>query len=218
MSLKVRILKKDDVSEALEFRAEMMHRSFGIDLEQDADSWDQDAYHIVASTKKKVVGYYRAIVNSDHGFYTESEFNLSGLGLERNDILEIGRAAVHPDHRNPAIIPMLWGKLFELANKLGKNCIIGAASLKPSETNIITARDHWRDTYKYLEGAHAIPLNPYVHESTSDGPIPKLLQVYERVGARVVSDPSWDPVFQTADVVTLIDLKEINQRWLERLL
>jgi hypothetical protein len=113
---------------------------------------------------------------------------------------------------------MLWGKLFELANKLGKNCIIGAASLKPSETNIITARDHWRDTYKYLEGAHAIPLNPYVHESTSDGPIPKLLQVYERVGARVVSDPSWDPVFQTADVVTLIDLKEINQRWLERLL
>ena len=219
MSLKIKILRyEDDIEPALKFRAKIMHRAFGIDPKQDGDQWDQGAYHVVATTSKKVVGYYRAIVDSEIGFYTGSEFNLAGLDLPFDQVLEIGRAAIHPEHRNPAMIPMLWGKIFDLARKLDRNWVMGAASLKPTETGVIAARDHWRKTYNYLEGSHAVPLNPYVDDDSTNGPIPKLLQVYERLGARVVSDPSWDPVFQTADVVTLIDLQEINNRWLERLL
>jgi len=219
MSLKIKILGyEDDIESALKFRAKMMQSAFGIDPEQDEDQWDQDAYHVIAVSDRKVVGYYRAIVNSDLGFYTESEFDLANLKLDHSKILEIGRAAVHPDYRNAAVIPMLWGNLFDLSKRLNCEYIMGATSLKPSETAVIAARDHWRETYRYLDGAHAVPLNPYLEEDTSTGAIPKLLQVYQKLGACVVSDPSWDPVFHTADVVTLIDLKAVNQRWLERLL
>jgi len=220
MAIKVKILKKKhDIETALVFRGRIMQSAFGIDPDQDSDKYDSVAYHVVARDHDRVIGYYRAIVNTDMGFYTESEFDIAGLNLDRTRVLEIGRAAVDPDFRNPAIIPMLWGKLFELAQQLDCKWIMGAASIRPSECNIYQARDYWQTKYHYRQDNHAVPLNPYQETSlTEELAIPKLLQVYERLGARVVSDPAWDPEFQTADVVTLLDLDEINQRWLERLI
>jgi putative hemolysin len=219
MTLKIQILThQDNVAPALEFRAKAMQNAFGINLTQDIDQWDNNAYHIVAVSDRKVVGYYRAIANSKIGFYTESEFELDNLHLAHNQILEIGRAAIHPDYRNPAILPMIWRECITLADSLDCRYIMGATSLKPLETDIIAARDHWRNTYGYLKSSHAVPLNPYAGESLIGGPIPKLLQVYQKLGAQVVSDPGWDPIFQTADVVTLLDIQAVNQRWLGRLL
>ena len=220
MATKVKILKKQqDIQDALKFRAEIMHKAFGIDPDQDHDDYDGIAYHIVARDRGRVVGYYRAITNNSLGFYTESEFDIAGLNLDRDRILEIGRAAVDPDFRNPAIIPMLWGKLFELAQRLDCKWVMGAASTRPGECDIYQAQAYWQTKYHYQRDDHAVPLNPYRETSlTEELAIPKLLQVYERLGARVVSDPAWDPEFQTADVVTLLDLDEINQRWLERLI
>jgi putative hemolysin len=220
MAIRVKILKKNrDIQTALEFRASIMSRAFGIDPKLDSDQWDESAYHIVARDHDRVVGYYRAIVDNPLGFYTESEFDISGLNLERNRILEIGRAAVDPEFRNPAIVPLLWGRVIELAQNLDCQWVMGAASIRPAECNIYMARDHWQNCYHYNQHEHAVPLNPYQETSiTTELSIPKLLQVYERLGARVVSDPGWDPVFQTADVVTLLDLEQINQRWLDRLI
>jgi putative hemolysin len=220
MAIKVKILKKQqDIQDALRFRAGIMHKAFGIDPDLDHDEYDRVAYHIVARDHDQVVGYYRAIANTSQGFYTESEFDIAGLNLDRNRILEIGRAAVDPDFRSPAIIPMLWGRVIELAQQLDCKWIMGAASIKPSECDIYQAQAYWQTKYQYRQDDHAVPLNPYTETSvTTELAIPKLLQVYERVGARVVSDPAWDPEFQTADVVTLLDLDEINQRWLERLI
>jgi putative hemolysin len=215
----VEILKyyTDNISKVLEFRAQIMHDAFGIDPSQDFDQWDMDAYHVVARIGDNIVGYYRGIVNSALGFYTESEFDISPLDIDRDSILEIGRAAVDPNFRNPVIIPMLWSELISLAGSLGKNYIMGAASLKAVDTDIYSVRDVWREKYQYLTGRHALPKMPYNQPTISDGSAPKLLQVYERLGAQVVSDPSWDPVFNTADVVTILDLDKINQRWLEKL-
>ena len=220
MATRVKILKKrKDIQVALEFRANIMSKAFGIDPKDDSDRWDELAYHVVAYDHDRVVGYYRAIVDNPLGFYTESEFDIAGLNLDRSRILEIGRAAVDPDFRNPAIIPMLWGRLFELAQRLDCQWVMGVASIRPAECNVHLARDHWQNCYHYIRDDHAVPLNPYRETSvTAELTIPKLLQVYERLGARIVSDPGWDPVFQTADVVTLLDLAQINQRWLERLI
>ena len=220
MAIKVKILKKNqDIQDALEFRGRIMHSAFGIDSALDQDQYDHMAYHIVARDHDRVVGYYRAIVDGPLGFYTESEFDISGLNLPRDQVLEIGRAAVDPEFRNPAIIPMLWGRVIELAQQLDCKWIMGAASIRPVECNVYLAREHWQTKYHYMRNDHAVPLHPYCETSvTTELDIPKLLQVYERLGARVVSDPAWDPEFQTADVVTLLDLDEINQRWLERLI
>jgi hypothetical protein len=189
------------------------------DILSDQDEWDTDAYHIIAKDQDKIVGYYRAMVDSSLGFYVESEFDLTNLKLDRNCCLEIGRAAVETD--NPGMnspVPHLWIAISELCSQLHMTDILGAASLKPQECDILYCRDFWRKKYNYLEKNHAIPLNLYekTQENSQKTP-PKLIQVYERIGAEIVSDPSWDPNFGTADVLTVLKLSNINTRWLARL-
>ena len=220
MSIQLHILKPtDDITAALAFRAKIMSAAFGITAEQDHDPWDQYAYHVTAVSAGEIVGYYRTITDNPRGFYTESEFDITGLALPRDQILEIGRAAVDPGHRHAGTIPTLWGGILELAAEINRRYVIGTASIKPAETNIIQARDRWRERYQYLSGAHARPLIPVPDDLIMGAnPVPKLIQVYERLGARIVSDPSWDPVFRTADVVTVLDVEDANQRWLDKLI
>jgi putative hemolysin len=83
---------------------------------------------------------------------------------------------------------------------------------------VIAARNHWRQQYGYVGGAHATPKNPYASDVADGGPVPKLIKIYEKMGAVIASDPSWDPVFGTADVITLLALEGIDQRWVDKLL
>jgi hypothetical protein len=218
MPLKIKVLThSDNLTAALEFRASIMHQAFGVPLEQDPDLWDQEAYHIVATSDEKVVGYYRVMSKTDLGFNTETRFDLTNLRLKNSDVLEIGRAAVHHDYKNTPVIDMMWRRIINLANTSNCNCILGTPSLKPAEIDVTSARDYWRKTYQYLQGDHAVPLNPYTGDGPGTGPIPKLITVYEKLGVRIVSDPCWDPVFQTADVVAILNLKEMNSRWATKL-
>lgn len=213
----IEVLRQGDlVSKALDFRANIMHDTFGIDISQDKDMYDDNAYHIIAVESDTVVGYYRAIVDSSMGFYTESEFDLTALDLDRNKVLEIGRAAASGS--NPSVMLGLWKSILDLAKSLEKQYVLGAASIKPSETNVLMLRDKWRSTHGYLLGKHAIPKCPYIKDDIIDTiNYPKLIQIYEKIGAKIVSDPGYDPVFDTADVVTVLDLNHVNNRWIERL-
>jgi putative hemolysin len=38
------------------------------------------------------------------------------------------------------------------------------------------------------------------------------------MGAEIAGDPSVDPVFGTADFMTVLDVDRVNQRWLDRLI
>jgi putative hemolysin len=204
------------VERALVFRARIMHETFGVDPSQDMDSWDAVAHHIIAVEDDEIVGYYRAITDSELGFYSESEFDIAGLQLDRKQILEIGRAAAVQAH--PLVMLKLWKSVIDLAKTLQCKWIMGAASLIPSQTNIIAARDHWRRQYGYVHGAHARPKNPYSCDLITEGSVPKLIKIYEKMGAVIASDPSWDPVFGTADVITLLQLESVDQRWVDKLL
>lgn len=213
----IEILQQGDlVSKALDFRANIMHETFGIDVSQDKDIYDAHAYHIIAVESDNIAGYYRAIVDSNIGFYTESEFDLTSLSPDRSKILEIGRAAAFGN--NPAVMLGLWKSILDLAKSLDKKFVLGAASIKPTETNISMLRDKWRSTHGYLLGNHAVPKYPYTKDDIIDQiNYPKLIQIYEKIGAKIVSDPSYDFVFDTADVVTVLDLDHVNSRWIERL-
>jgi len=205
------------VSQALEFRQTIMKNTFGVTSDQ--DQWDADAYHIIVKDQDQIVGYYRAMLDSPIGFYVETEFDLTNLNLNREKVLEIGRAAVSTD--NPSMnspVPHLWIAINQLSSQLGTTRILGAASLKVDDCDILACRDHWQKKYNYLDKKHAVPLTPYttVQKHKEKHP-PKLIKVYEKIGAKIVSDPGWDPEFGTADVLTILKLKDIDTRWLIRL-
>ena len=43
--------------------------------------------------------------------------------------------------------------------------------------------------------------------------IPPLLTGYIKLGAKIIGKPAWDPEFQTADFLTLLDLNDLPDRY-----
>lgn len=215
--MRIEILDSNKMSKPLEFRHNIMKEAFGV--ENDFDKWDCVAKHLCCYKDEDIVGYYRIIEHTEMGFYTESEFNIDGLEIEKNKILEIGRACITPSAKNPSIITSMWAAIIDYAKKRDKQYIIGSASLQPYLHNVAKCRDAWRKKYNYLQGKHAVPIVPFNDKWSMDTEedTPHLIKVYEKVGAKIVSDPSYDAIFDTADVVTLLNIEEINQRWLTRL-
>jgi putative hemolysin len=54
-----------------------------------------------------------------------------------------------------------------------------------------------------------------LHELDQDAApsIPSLIKAYLRVGAYVCGEPAWDPDFNTADLLMLLPLSRMDQRY-----
>lgn len=204
------------LEQALEFRSRIMYETFGLDPSIDIDAWDSQAWHVVAVKNHQVIGYYRAMEGQSIGFCTEIEFDLSGLNIPRQDILEIGRACT--DQQHPTAILRLWKEIIALARRLGKRWIMGTASLKVSEFDVHHLNAMWTDKYRHIDIGRAAAKIPYKVPcvGTVQTP-PSLIQAYESIGAYVVSDLGWDPRFQTADVVTVLDINNITDKWSKKM-
>lgn len=204
------------VEPGMMFRSRAMLQAFGLQPKDDRDPWDQEAWHIVAVAQDCVAGYYRAMTNSDRGFCTEIEFDLGPLGIDPSDILEVGRACADPAH--PTALFGLWRAVIALAVQLDRRWIMGTASLAIKHYNINAISQQWRDRYGYLEQSHAVPRMtlPDCEQGSEKRP-PSLIRTYQNLGARVVSDPGWDPRFQTADVVTMLDTHNMVASWRRKL-
>jgi putative hemolysin len=49
-------------------------------------------------------------------------------------------------------------------------------------------------------------------------PVPPLLRVYLRMGAKVCSEAAWDPVFRTVDLLLVLPIAAIQRRYRSRFL
>jgi putative hemolysin len=92
----------------------------------DADSFDEHCDHLIVrdTVSLKVVGTYRllhpAAARAAGQYYSESEFDLSRLDHLRSNMIEAGRACIHPKYRGGAVLMMLWSGL--AANKRLRRC------------------------------------------------------------------------------------------------
>jgi len=62
-------------------------------------------------------------------YYAETEFDLTRLQLLRDDVCEVGRACIHPDYRNGAVIARLWQGIALLMLEYRYRFLIGCASM-----------------------------------------------------------------------------------------
>ena len=75
----------------------------------DQDQYDEHADHLLVIDKSidKVVGTYRmlkkSVANSNGGFYSEGEFDLTNLKRLPAEILEMGRSCVHKEDRKSVV-------------------------------------------------------------------------------------------------------------------
>jgi len=170
----------------------------------------------------RVVGTYRILTpekaREAGGYYSESEFDLSGLGSLRDQLVEVGRSCTHADHRNGAVIMLLWSGLAEFLRRGGYRYLLGCASVSLRDDGV-TAAEVWRNVSKHLQDPalpRVKPLHRYPVErlnSTLPARVPPLIKGYLKLGARVCGEPAWDPDFNAADFPVLLTMDGMDERY-----
>ncbi len=191
----------------------------------DADAYDAWCEHLMVREQAtgRIVGTYRLLtpVNAARlgGYYSESEFDLSGLGARRSLVIELGRSCIHPDYRNGAVIMLLWAGIAGVVKHLKLRYVIGCASVSLRDGGA-TAAHVWNEARGGMAKASDLPVlrphHPYpVNRLDADLPArtPPLIKGYIKAGARICGEPAWDPDFNTADFPVFLDVEDMDRRY-----
>jgi putative hemolysin len=193
----------------------------------DQDKFDAYCQHILVRDNQsdEVIASTRVLVDLDArragGFYSEGEFELDSVLTADGRTMEIGRTCVHPNYRRGAVISMLWSGLARLMNVSEFQRIIGCASI-PMQDGGAGAQA----TYAWLCRERLISTELKVHPrlplpaiDVAPAPLmPPLLKAYIRLGAMICGEPCWDPDFNTADMLVVLDTANLQRRYVRRYL
>ncbi|GGS62428.1 hypothetical protein GCM10010156_21670 [Planobispora rosea] len=109
----------------------------------DVDPLDAYCDHLLVRRDDtgEVVGTYRLLApgRSDR-LYADSEFDLGALAGIRPSLVEAGRACVHPDHRDGAVIGLMWAGIARYMVAGGHDWLAGCCSVPVSEAAGIADR------------------------------------------------------------------------------
>jgi putative hemolysin len=186
----------------------------------DADPFDAVCEHLLVEhvPTREVVGTYRlqtgASAANNLGYYCAQEFEFAPFEPLRSEIIELGRACVHRQHRNLVVLGMLWKGIADYASRQGGRYLVGCSSLT-SQDPAVGAAAYANLCRQHLAAgplrtrplaALACPLDQLAPEPVT---IPKLLRAYLSVGAQICGPPALDRQFKTIDFLTLLDLAAI---------
>jgi putative hemolysin len=195
----------------------------------DTDRHDEFAEHLVVRENRSgtVVGTYRMIspdaAAQAGGLYSAGLFDLSALAAIRARLLEIGRACVHCDHRNGAVINLLWRGIAAYAAQTGCSHVAGSPSI-PLTDGGSTAAGMWdelRRTRLAPPEFRVAPHNPWIADGVPRPArlaVPPVVRAYLRAGGLVCGPPAHNTAFPSADLFMLLDVSTMSQRYARRYL
>lgn len=210
------------------FAEEMGARLKGHD-ELDRDGFDVFCDHLLVRDVEsgKVVGTYRILdpymANEAGGYYSAGEFDLTRLLHLSPTMAEVGRSCVHQDYRNGATIALLWSGLAKYMQHHGYEYLIGCASISMADGGHMAA-----SLYSQLAQKHMAPVEYHVFprcplpigalQQDLKVACPPLIKGYLRAGAWICGEPHWDPDFNTADLLIMLPMSRLSQRYAEHFL
>ena len=206
----------------------------------DVDRFDEHCDHLLVreDNSGELVGCYRMLSPTGAiaagGLYTATEFDIRALDSLRPSLVEMGRAVVRNDHRNGAVVLLMWAGILAYLDRCGYDYVTGCVSVpvkgdagdgEPPGTQIRGVRD-------FVLRRHAAPPQYRVHPHRPvviDGRpldeipaparpvIPPLMRGYLRLGARICGEPAHDVDFGVGDFPALLDKRHADTRYLRRL-
>lgn len=213
-------------SQRLRYR--VFAEEMGAKLESGSEELDRDFYdpycqhllvrdgnngEVIASTRILTDDQARQIGS----FYSESEFDLSGLMPLPGRVMEIGRTCVDARYRNGGAISVLWSGLAQFMSIHRFDYLMGCASVGlgdgGAQINAIMRSiraDYMSQESRRVRPRLELPASPV---TAAQPCLPPLLKAYLRLGARVCGEPCWDPDFNVADVFVLLDLDDLSPRY-----
>jgi putative hemolysin len=198
-----------------------------------ADGYDKDRFddvcdHLIVQERSTgaIVGTYRIqmgdIAGDYFGYYSEQEFCFRPYDAMRSQIVELGRACIHRDHRSSEVLHLLWRGLARYSLLNGGRYMMGCCSLPSLDTDLAYAiydsLGPWMAEPALQTVATAPFRMPARNAEVPDARAPKLLRAYLTIGAKICSEPAIDREFKTIDFLTILDLQTLHPRVAARFL
>ena len=229
------------VDDAQRLRHDVFTSEPGFDLVGGADGRDSDRFdeycdHLLVREDHsgELVGCYRMLpppgAIAAGGLYSATEFDVAELDSLRPSLVEMGRAVVREDHRNGGVVLLMWAGILAYLDRSGYDYVTGCVSVPVQGTPEETPGSHIRAVRDFVRTRHASPFTVRPHrpvvlngkglddiEPPARTTLPPLMRGYLRLGAEVCGDPAHDPDFGVGDFPALLDKRNADVRYLQRL-
>lgn len=217
----------DEVRAAQALRFEVFNLELQEGLDQsyatgrDEDPFDAVCDHLIVEhlPSANIVGTYRLQTGrnaaANLGYYCAQEFEFQVFEPWRAELVELGRACVHPQHRNLVVLGLLWKGIADYARGQGARYLFGCSSIT-SQDPAVGASAYADLCRKHLAPPHwrtsPLPACDCSLSQLAAEPvkIPKLLRAYLTLGAKICGPPALDRQFKTIDFLTLLDLNSMH--------
>ena len=186
----------------------------------DEDPYDAVCDHLLVEhlPSRRIVGTYRLQTGVNAaaklGYYSAQEFDFTPYEPSRAQIIELGRACAHIQHRNLVVLGLLWKGIADYAQQRGARYLLGCSSIT-SQDPAVGASAYSELCRKNLAPPawRTRPLPEYDcplhHLAEEPVKIPKLLRAYLSVSAKICGPPALDRSFKTIDFLTMLDLQSL---------
>jgi len=223
----------DEVAAAQRLRYRVFAEEMGARLPSAAEGVDRDEFddhceHLLLRDRltHEVVGTYRILPAAAAArvgrFYAAGEFDLGSMP-DLPGLVEVGRACVHADYRSGTALALLLAGLAKHIRTAGYQYVMGCASIHVGEdpgAAAILCSDLLREHMSPPE-FRVSPHHRFDVRAADRGErlaLPTLLRGYLRMGAYICGEPAWDDAFRTADLLVLLPMARLNERYAQRLL
>jgi putative hemolysin len=203
----------------------------------DADRFDEHCDHLLVRDEDsgELVGCYRMLSPTGAiaagGLYMATEFDIRALDSLRPSLVEMGRAVVRQDHRNGAVVLLMWAGILAYLDHCDYDYVTGCVSVpvgvngEPPGTQIRGVRDFVSRRHAAAADHRVHPRRPVIIDGRpldeiappARPVIPPLMRGYLRLGARICGEPALDRDFGVADFPALLDKRQADTRYLRRL-
>lgn len=205
---------------------------------RDADRFDEHCDHLLVREELSgdVVGCYRMLPPTGAiaagGLYSATEFDISGLDALRPQLVEMGRAVVRGDHRNGAVVLLMWAGILAYLDRSDYRYVTGCVSVPVDPgtgevpgSGVRGVRDFVRKRHWAAPEYTVRPYRPVVVQGRgldeiappAKAQVPPLMRGYLRLGAKVLGEPAHDPDFGVADFMAMLGKQDADMRYLQRL-
>ena len=225
----------DEIRAAQALRFEVFNLELNEGLQEsyatglDEDPFDGFCDHLIVEhlPSNQIVGTYRMQTGENAaahlGYYSAQEFEFDVFERSRGQIVELGRACVHKQHRNLVVLGLLWKGVADYALQNEGRYLLGCSSIT-SQDPVVGASAYADMCRHHLVSpeyrTHPRPKYECSLEAlAAETPkIPKLLRAYLTIGAKICGPPALDREFKTIDFLTMLDLHAMPQAVRQRFL
>jgi putative hemolysin len=188
------------------------------------------ADHVIVkhADTKEILGTYRIICSEfSSQFYSQEQYEMDKiLGLQ--DIkIELGRACIHREWRNGVTLNLIWKGLAQYAQAVNARYMFGCASVKTVSPDLAYSLFwhlsplHLNETLKSeVLPSYKCPIPANIDSLPAwreiEDQIPPLLRTYLQAGATIASEPALDTFFGCVDLLTVLDLHNMNPKFKRR--